>query len=269
MPIKEFFTKPNPNPIFRKQDQTRRRRHRGTKVSQTQFKSPKNPVHPQFVAVLAGSPLILALLSLSLCTSFLYFGRDDIPTSENLILALIFIVIALFFAGKNKGLIHQSFLILSKRLGFSQNNHKPVQWFIGESILSKKDRKSKRIVREWVEFYSNGDFYEEEFRKGKCNGSEMYNYFVNERYKGDWVDGRYDAYGIKSWARGSRFRGQYRQGLRHGYGVYRFYRGDAYAGEWCNGQSHGVGMQSCSNRSSYIGEFKCGVKHDLGSYHFR
>ncbi|KAL7176438.1 hypothetical protein ACSBR2_029884 [Camellia fascicularis] len=211
----------------------------------------------------------LALLSLSLCTLFLYFGRDDIPTSENLLLALIFVAIALFFAGKNKGLIHQSFLFLSKRLGFSQNNHKPVQWFIGESIVSKKDRKSKRIVREGVEFYSNGDFYEGEFHKGRCNGSGVYNYFVNGRYEGDWVDGRYDGYGIESWARGSRFRGQYRQGLRHGYGVYRFYTGDAYAGEWCNGQSHGVGMQSCSDGSSYVGEFKCGVKHGLGSYHFR
>ncbi|KAL7265435.1 hypothetical protein ACSBR1_003251 [Camellia fascicularis] len=154
-------------------------------------------------------------------------------------------------------------------LPFSPNNHKPVQWFIGESILSKKDQKSKRIVREGVEFYSNGDFYEGEFHKGRCNGSEVYNYYVNGRYEGDWVDGRYDGYGIESWARGSQFRGQHRQGLRHCYGVYRFYTGDAYAGEWCNGPSHGVGMQSCSNGSSYVGEFKCGVKHGLGSYHFR
>ncbi|KAL7260634.1 hypothetical protein ACSBR1_006321 [Camellia fascicularis] len=107
-------------------------------------------------------------------------------------------------------------------------------WSNGSSasrFLLKKDQKSKQIVREGVEFYSNGDFYEGEFHKGRCNESEVYNCFVNGRYEGDWVDGRYDGYGIESWTRGSRFRGQYRQGLRNGYGVYRFYTGDAYAGE--------------------------------------
>ncbi|XP_057490888.1 uncharacterized protein LOC130776637 [Actinidia eriantha] len=221
----------------------------------------------------------LAIFSLSLYTLFLYFQRDDIPTSENLLLALIFVALALFFAGKNKGLIQQTLAILrnlcfdyAKKLGFSKNNHKPVQWFIGESTLAKKDQKNlkeKAIVREGVEFYSNGDFYEGEFHNGRCNGSGVYHYFVNGRYEGDWVDGKYDGYGIESWARGSRYRGQYRQGLRHGYGVYRFYTGDSYAGKWCNGQSHGVGVQTCSDGSCYVGEFKCGVKHGLGCYHFR
>ncbi|RVW17696.1 Phosphatidylinositol 4-phosphate 5-kinase 1 [Vitis vinifera] len=151
---------------------------------------------------------------------------------------------------------------------FSKSNAKPVQWFIGESTTNKV-QKAKRIVREGVEFYSNGDFYEGEFHKGRCNGSGVYNYIVNGRYEGDWIDGRYDGYGIESWARGSRYRGQYRQGLRHGYGVYRFYTGDSYAGEWVNGQSHGIGVQTCSDGSCYVGEFKCGVKHGLGCYHFR
>ncbi|GFY85339.1 histone H3 K4-specific methyltransferase SET7/9 family protein [Actinidia rufa] len=221
----------------------------------------------------------IAIFSLSLYTLFLYFQRDDIPTSENLLLALIFVAVALFFAGKNKGLIQLTLAILrnlcfdyAKKLGFSKNNHKPVQWFIGESTLAKKDRKNqkeKAIVREGVEFYSNGDFYEGEFHNGRCNGSGVYHYFVNGRYEGDWVDGKYDGYGIEGWARGSRYRGQYRQGLRHGYGVYRFYTGDSYAGKWCNGQSHGVGVQTCSDGSCYVGEFKCGVKHGLGCYHFR
>ncbi|KAL6954270.1 hypothetical protein U1Q18_044504 [Sarracenia purpurea var. burkii] len=220
---------------------------------------------------------VLAVLSLTLYTLLLHFQRDDIPISENLLLALIFVAVVLFFAVRNKGSIHRTFGILrqirelfSKKLGFSKNSPKPVQWFIGESTEARYDRKEKqRIVREGVEFYSNGDFYEGEFHKGRCNGSGVYNYFVNGRYEGDWVDGRYDGYGIESWARGSRYRGQYRQGLRHGYGVYRFYTGDAYAGEWCNGQSHGVGVQTCSDGSCYIGEFKCGVKHGFGCYHFR
>ncbi|XP_057974759.1 uncharacterized protein LOC131162370 isoform X1 [Malania oleifera] len=222
---------------------------------------------------------VFAMATLILCTIFFFFffhlRREEIPTSENILLALIFIAVALFFAGKNKGFIHQSLAIFkqfcndhTKKIGFSKTNSKSVQWFIGESA-PRKERKETKIVREGVEFYSNGDFYEGEFHKGRCNGSGVYNYFVNGRYEGDWIDGRYDGYGIESWAKGSRYRGQYRQGLRHGFGVYRFYTGDSYAGEWCNGQSHGVGVQTCSDGSCYIGEFKCGVKHGLGCYHFR
>ncbi|KAK6115571.1 hypothetical protein DH2020_007840 [Rehmannia glutinosa] len=228
---------------------------------------------------------VFSVLLLSIYTLFTFFNWDNISTSENLLLALILIAVLLFFVSKNKGLINRTFSFCKllfdeygKRLGvscFTSKNHtKPVQWFIGESNSNKIERAQqdisfKKIVREGVEFYSNGDFYEGEFHKGRCNGSGVYNYIVNGRYEGDWVDGRYDGYGIESWARGSRYIGQYRQGLRHGYGVYKFYTGDTYAGEWCNGQSQGIGAQTCADGSCYIGEFKCGVKHGLGCYHFR
>ncbi|XP_055835783.1 uncharacterized protein LOC129904267 [Solanum dulcamara] len=222
---------------------------------------------------------VLVVLVVSMYTLFVFFSRDNIPTSESLLLALIFVAVLLFFAGKKRESIHQRYNVFrnlldeyGKRLGFRRNHSKPVQWFIGETKLGHKEGKSEienRVVREGVEVYSNGDIYEGEYHKGRCNGSGVYNYFVKGRYEGDWVDGKYDGYGIESWARGSKYRGQYRQGLRHGYGVYKFYTGDTYAGQWCNGQSHGVGSQSCSDGSCYIGEFKCAVKHGLGCYHFR
>ncbi|KAL6525098.1 hypothetical protein OROMI_030691 [Orobanche minor] len=221
-------------------------------------------------------------------TIFSFLNRDGIPTSENLLLALVLIAVLLFLLSRNKDLLNRNFNsckqmcdVYAKKLGFpcfaSRTQSKPVQWFIGDSDLDKieegheikKEKINKMITREGVEFYGNGDFYEGEFHKGRCNGSGVYNYFVNGRYEGDWIDGRYDGYGIESWARGSRYRGQYRQGLRHGYGVYKFYTGDSFSGEWCNGQSHGVGVQTCADGSSYIGEFKCGLKHGLGCYHFR
>lgn len=227
----------------------------------------------------------VAMASLSVFTLFLFFffylgRREEISTSENLLLALVFVAVTLFLASKNKGLISHSVSIikhswdgnLAKRLCFSKSsNAKPVQWYIGDPNPGTPRRRETPppIVREGVEFYSNGDFYEGEFHKGRCNGSGVYNYFANGRYEGDWVDGRYDGYGIEGWARGSRYKGQYRQGVRHGYGVYRFFTGDSYAGEWCNGQSHGVGVQTCSDGSCYVGGFKCGVKHGLGTYHFR
>ncbi|CAN6486720.1 unnamed protein product [Victoria cruziana] len=142
-----------------------------------------------------------------------------------------------------------------------------VQWTIGSK--ARPDKMSSINAREGVIVYSNGDVYEGEFHKGKCSGSGVYYYCMSGRYEGDWVDEKYDGYGVETWARGSRYRGQYRQGLRHGYGVYRFYTGDVYAGEWSNGQSHGYGVHTCEDGSRYVGEFKWGVKHGLGHYHFR
>ncbi|CAN6873800.1 hypothetical protein Bca4012_077336 [Brassica carinata] len=217
---------------------------------------------------LAFTMVSLSFLSLSSFFFFVVFSQtDELLTSENLLLALIFVAVALFLASKNKTLLNQTVLAIAK--GFkSKNRSKPVQWYIGDTE-TKPEKATKRFVKEGVQFYSNGDFYEGEFHKGKCNGSGVYYYFVRGRYEGDWVDGRYDGHGIESWARGSRYKGQYRHGLRHGYGVYRFYTGDCYAGEWLNGQSHGFGVQSCADGSSYVGESRFGVKHGLGSYHFR
>ncbi|KAG6628504.1 hypothetical protein I3843_14G019500 [Carya illinoinensis] len=141
----------------------------------------------------------------------------------------------------------------------------PVFWSIGSRFKPEKIANSGC----WVQVYSNGDVYEGEFHKGKCSGSGVYYYYMSGRYEGDWVDGKYDGYGVETWARGSRYRGQYRQGLRNGFGVYRFYTGDVYAGEWANGQSHGCGVHNCEDGSRYVGEFKWGVKHGLGHYHFR
>lgn len=221
----------------------------------------------------------------SLCSIFFYvfyfFHIGSVgPTSENVLLILIFIAVALYFINRNKRVIHRTVSVLKhswdgnlKRLGFSsKGSEKPVQWFIGEPGSAEENEKNmKGLLKEGVEveFYSNGDFYEGEFHGGKCNGSGVYHYFVSGRYEGDWVDGKYDGYGIESWARGSRYKGCYKQGLRHGYGVYRFYTGDCYSGEWFNGQSHGFGVQSCSDGSCYVGEFKFGSKHGLGCYHFR
>ncbi|KAJ6709394.1 RADIAL SPOKE HEAD 10-like protein B-LIKE [Salix koriyanagi] len=243
--------------------------------------TPRRTGSTRFTAVFTMvSLLFFTFFSLSFLF-FFYMRREEIPTSENLLLALIFIAITLFFASKNKNLINQNIIVFkqlweenTKRLHLctSRTKSRQVQWFIGDPNVNNRDKDKKlerRIIREGVEFYSNGDFYEGEFHKGKCNGSGVYNFFVNGRYEGDWVDGRYDGYGIESWARGSRYRGQYRQGLRHGYGVYTFYTRDSYAGEWFNGQSHGVGVQTCADGSCYVGEFKCAVKHGLGVYHFR
>jgi hypothetical protein len=143
----------------------------------------------------------------------------------------------------------------------------PILWSIGSSPSGASA--STPTTGHFVQVYSNADIYEGQFHRGRCTGSGVYYYYMSGRYEGDWVDAKYDGFGVETWARGSRYRGQYRLGLRHGHGVYRFYTGDVYSGEWSNGQSHGYGVHTCEDGSRYIGEFKRGVKHGLGHYHFR
>eukprot|EP00250_Pteridium_aquilinum_P020751 c24930_g1_i1 orf=735-2099(-) len=147
------------------------------------------------------------------------------------------------------------------RLGGSSG----VTWTIG----SKPKFEKMKSIKEGVQRYSNGDVYEGEFHQGRYSGSGVYCFYLSGRYEGDWVDGKFDGYGVETWARGSRYRGQYRFGLREGYGIYRFYTGDVYSGEWSKGQSHGCGIQTCEDGSRYVGEFKWGMKHGSGYYHFR
>ncbi|PNX97594.1 1-phosphatidylinositol-4-phosphate 5-kinase-like protein, partial [Trifolium pratense] len=83
-----------------------------------------------------------------------------------------------------------------------------------------------------VRVYSNGNVYEGEMKGGKCCGSGVYYYNISGRYESDWVDGKYDGFGVETWSKGS----MYRDGFRNGFGVYRFYTADVYAGQWFNGQ---------------------------------
>ncbi|KAJ0981060.1 hypothetical protein J5N97_009315 [Dioscorea zingiberensis] len=212
-----------------------------------------SPPRPPILPIVFTSPFLFLL--------YLYL-KEEHPSLGTLFIVSCIIALGSVIARRS------GFLKTRSRAGVRRGDS--VQWFIGDERRAAKEKKNnKKIVREGVEFYSNGDFYEGEFHKGRSNGSGVYNFFAKGRYEGDWIDGKYDGYGIESWARGSRYRGQYRQGLRHGFGVYKFYNGDSYAGEWLSGQSHGIGIQTCSDGSCYVGEFKCGVKHGLGYYRFR
>ncbi|CAN4099683.1 unnamed protein product [Withania somnifera] len=228
----------------------------------------QKPHTPPVPSPLRPRPAVIAVFLIAICTFlFYFFNRVNASTSENLLVALIFVAIFLYLAEKNKLTIHHYYNGFKTKLGFVSNNSSQVQWFIGEY---KKKKKGKVMIREGVEAYNNGDKYEGEFHQGMFNGSGVYTFSVNGKYEGDWVNGKYDGYGVQIWTvRGNKYRGQYRQGIRNGYGVYTFYSGHSYYGEWRNGQSDGIGVQRCSDGSSYMGEFSRGVKHGHGCYHFR
>nr|XP_043627764.1 phosphatidylinositol 4-phosphate 5-kinase 7-like [Erigeron canadensis] len=200
----------------------------------------------------------LRAISLLFLTSIYIFSYTHY---KSLYLYIIFLTSFVFFG-----------LIIFKNAILKQSRtHPQVVWSIGSTKSSRyeEEEEESKVCGYFVKVYSNGDVYEGEFNKGKCNGSGVYYYNMNGRYEGDWVDQKYDGYGVETWAKGSRYRGQYRQGLRHGYGIYRVYIGDMYAGEWLKGVCHGYGVHTCEDGSKYFGEFKGGVKHGIGHYHFR
>ncbi|MED6163338.1 hypothetical protein PIB30_078899 [Stylosanthes scabra] len=95
------------------------------------------------------TPAVACVGFLAACSIVLYVSYffDEIPTSENVLLVLIFIAVALHLVSKNKRLINRSVsgLKLSweenlKRLGLSQSQKgsKPVQLFIGETWKREK-----------------------------------------------------------------------------------------------------------------------------------
>ncbi|KAJ0251246.1 Uncharacterized protein HA466_0136060 [Hirschfeldia incana] len=215
--------------------------------------------HLRFMLLLSVPPLYVFFLLISV-RFFLLFVFSIITFSFVLSVSL---KLALPHLPSSIRLFIARLLSLKLRSSSSSSASSQVVWSIG----SKPEKKTNSGC--WVQKYSSGDVYEGEFRKGKCWGSGVYYYSMKGKYEGDWVDGKYDGFGVETWAKGSRYRGQYRQGMRHGGGIYRFYTGDVYAGEWSNGQSHGFGVYTSEDGSRFVGEFKWGVKHGLGHYHFR
>lgn len=88
------------------------------------------------------------------------------------------------------------------------------------------------------------------------------------RYRGDWVDGKYDGCGVRTDADGCVFyRGQWHQGSACGYGVRS--GGNHYAGEWERGLPNGYGTcvdarPDGGDGKTYRGMFRDGTYSGYG-----
>lgn len=147
--------------------------------------------------------------------------------------------------------------------GNSGRDGQGVRWLIGG-----EDDDWGRFEGKGVKKYENGDFYEGEFRRGKCHGRGVRRFSQGGRYEGDWVDGLVDGFGVEIFPVGSLYCGHYKEGARSGYGKMSMYTGEWYAGEWLAGRPHGYGVHRSPRGSSYYGEFKNGEKHGFGRSNF-
>ncbi|GMH21834.1 hypothetical protein Nepgr_023677 [Nepenthes gracilis] len=226
----------------------------------------------------------LTAAALALFILFCYFRTCEISTFEKFLLALIFTAVSLLLTDKNKrflprlvSLLPKSVSLLkkfyndgAKKLGFSKNPPRErLKVYIGDAPGTESEELLKMTRKEGAEYYYDGDSYEGGYHKGKYSGSGVYSFNKNGRYEGDWVDGKFDGYGIDFYRGGSEYRGEFRKGLRHGFGVFRSHLGYSYSGEWSHGRCHGVGIQGYRDGTFFVGQFKDGVRHGLGCQTFR
>ncbi|KAK8926519.1 hypothetical protein KSP39_PZI018757 [Platanthera zijinensis] len=150
----------------------------------------------------------------------------------------------------------------------------PGRWFTGDDdegdVENPKDENA--AMRVGVEVYSNGNVYQGEFLEGRCSGSRICTFFLEQgNYAGDWVYGKCDGYGIERRENDGIYEGQYKCGLRHGFGVLnkldgRNRGGHTYGGQYFDDHIHGFGVYHFANGQCYGGSWHKGKRHGFGSY---
>jgi clan AA aspartic protease (TIGR02281 family) len=88
----------------------------------------------------------------------------------------------------------------------------------------------------------------------------------NERYSGDYRDGKYNGRGSLVYANGEKYVGEFRDNLRNGRGTYTWPDGRRYAGEFRDGQPHGYGTFTMANGEEYADDFRGNRREGHGVY---
>ena len=158
--------------------------------------------------------------------------------------------------------------------------------------LKEKLEKENAVTRN-KETYSDGSWYEGEFKNGKYHGQGTFCWTNGTKYVGPFADGMCHGEGIlyyndgtsekvtynngnvvnkspnrlrENYNDGSWYEGEFKNGTRHGYGIYRWPDGGVYEGEFLNGNRHGHGIHRYANGNSYDGQYENGSFHGKGKY---
>lgn len=113
---------------------------------------------------------------------------------------------------------------------------------------------------------ANGSSYKGYFEHGKKHGQGIFKYIsyksmeeksTNEfcTYIGNFVNNKFDGYGVAMYCDGTKYDGHWKSGLHHGHGIDYRHFGYVYDGNWEDGQKHGQGIQ-------YHNEYSV-IYHDL------
>lgn len=108
--------------------------------------------------------------------------------------------------------------------------------------------------------YPSGDYYSGFFQNDKKNGYGKMNWkSTSEIYKGCWVNGVQNGWGIHLWfgekkskvLRANKYQGVFKNGTRETIGGFFYSNGSKYEGQWTRNKKNGLGRYQDCNGNSY------------------
>lgn len=84
-------------------------------------------------------------------------------------------------------------------------------------------------------------------------------------YHGQWLNSKFDGFGILSWTDNSSLKGYFRYGAANGIGRFNHANGDYYLGEWVNDRVNGIGLFKSKNNNTFLGEWRNDKQKGFGT----
>ena len=117
--------------------------------------------------------------------------------------------------------------------------------------------------------FENNTFYEGGYKilvsgekvrhgKGRLFSPGFFGQLGEEFYDGDWVNDKFEGFGIYQYSNGDYYKGEFKNGSFNGNGEYVCTEGTKYIGEFVNNKFHGRGKYFDSDGLEWKGEFREG-----------
>ncbi len=133
------------------------------------------------------------------------------------------------------------------------------------SVVSSDVDDNKERCRGTVH-WSDGSYYEGEFRFGMIHGQGKLFFADSSSYEGDFVDETFHGTGTMIYADGSQYSGDWESGYREGEGVLIYPDGREYIGSFSMDQIHGEGAIVLGNGEYYSGNWENGKINGFGQF---
>lgn len=106
-----------------------------------------------------------------------------------------------------------------------------------------------KLIREGkgVTTCPNGYRIEGQWQDGKLNGFGSQFYVNENRYQGEWKNGKKEGEGIFLYSNGGHYQGSFQDNRIEGIGTIVYANGDRYKGEWKNNKKEGKGVYVYAN----------------------
>ena len=103
--------------------------------------------------------------------------------------------------------------------------------------------------------FSNGDYYDGDFKNNKMNGQGTMKFKNLGTYIGAFSNDKASGKGKISFVNGDIYEGDFIEGNFNGEGKYSYKNGEIYTGNWVNDKKEGTGTYKFLNGHTHIGQF--------------